>query len=668
MDHERDPIEKLEKRLLELKSDFSNHNIVRMREALRYLSGSSLELFIKIPFFIHVNSPEIPGYVKDKDAPWGIYNFEASGFYREVLEKKLMSEDQISKSRPASPCVMGLYHIGSLGTFTQSAASDFDYWVIIDKTQFSELRYYNLEKKLNKIVKFSREVHRQKVSFFIMDRSDIKNDIYAGYDEVETMTAPKVFLKEEFYRTFLMIAGKIPLWALVPPGSSSRTCQSLKKAMASLPALKSLSKGVIDLGVPAPPKDLDILKGILWHICKSRSDPVKAMIKAAMIFSYGPGTPEEEVLLCDKIKAGYAGAGIDDYRADPYRLVFDRIIHHHRQTDPKGLNLIKNAIFFRLCGYPDVKAPEKNSPKRALLDRYIREWNLSQVQVNKLLAFCKWAEPEKQLLEKTVMERLEKMVSHMKKRLDREPREMSLSETEKRNFKILSNKAEARLKQSEKKIPECSFFLRRQIFTLFIIQEKRFCGWHLSGYYFGQPLPGKLHQHDSFLGVWGWILENQLYDRARTSVKIDVSARIFEHHANPVDPDRLYLALQPIKPLSDEAFEEKAFWFKQMVLLIYGDKQEAQILERVEILSLNSWGDLFLEAFNLEPGKTEKERYEAVARGISPYASTGLKRFFFQMGSCHDPEAVYEIKKHTGRFSGADSGGFGRKRPVLDRL
>ena len=204
MHQEKDKTRKLANRILHLKSCFSNHNIVRMREALRYLSGPKLELFINIPFFIHVNLPEFPGFIASDTPAHGIHNFEQSGFYREVLKQSLLADNGISQTRPKTPCVEGFYHIGSLGTFTQSAGSDFDYWVIIDKKKFSEQRFYNLEKKLDQILKFSREAYDQEVTFFIMDQEEIQKNCYARFNDPETLTAPKVFLKEEFYRTFLM--------------------------------------------------------------------------------------------------------------------------------------------------------------------------------------------------------------------------------------------------------------------------------------------------------------------------------------------------------------------------------------------------------------------------------------------------------------------------------
>ncbi|MCP3941983.1 MAG: adenylate cyclase [Desulfobacteraceae bacterium] len=671
MYQENDKIEKLKKQILHLKACFSNYNIVRMREALRYLTGPKLELFIKIPFFIHVNLPKFPGFVDSDPAAHGIYNFEQSGFYKEVLKQNLLPQNAIFKNKADTPCVQGFYHIGSLGTFTQSAGSDFDYWVIIDKKKFSDIRYYNLEKKLDHILKFSREDYDQEVTFFIMDQKDIRNNCYARFNDPETLTAPKVFLKEEFYRTFLMIAGKIPIWTILPCQSDIKTYTALVKDISSTSHLKSISKEFIDLGTIEKPGFQDILKGLLWHICKSRFDPVKALIKASMIFSSGFGQADQKILLCDKIKARYEKAGIDDYHADPYKMLFDQIITFHQDNEPKSINLIKTAIFLRLCGYPRVTIPEIGSPKKQLLDWYIRNWNLNQSQVSKLLSYITWSESEKLLFERSIITRLSFMHQTVQKKYPLSQIEDNFPAPEKRNFKILIHKTKERLNKPDGKIAECSTYLKQQKFQLFLLQHKRSQEWHLSCYINRQPQLQKLHQAPALLGLLGWILENQLYARAQSSMKIDLPLHLFESHTIPVDPDKLYLAFQPVKPLSDDIFEYSPIWSKLMILLIYSEKEKKKPLEKAEFLGLNTWGELFLDTLVLDTDKNMGDRYKEIAVKIDKYGENSLRLYFFQLAKEHDTEAVFEIKQHLATSSVKQHrhpGNPDKNRPLLDRL
>jgi len=89
-------IEKTKKIFLDLKKKveknrlaFSNSNMVRMREAIRYLSPDKLEIFIKIPFLLHINSPGYPGFTDSEASVHGIWNFLNSGFYKEAANQKL---------------------------------------------------------------------------------------------------------------------------------------------------------------------------------------------------------------------------------------------------------------------------------------------------------------------------------------------------------------------------------------------------------------------------------------------------------------------------------------------------------------------------------------------------------------------------------------------------
>jgi adenylate cyclase class 1 len=667
MDPVIERIEKMERRILHLKSFFSNYNIVRMREALRYLTGPKLELFINIPFFIHVNHQQFPGYIESDAEAHGIHNFEKSGFFKEVLKKSLLAGNTSESFRAADPCVQGFYHIGSLGTFTQSTGSDFDYWVIINKKKFSDMRYYNLEKKLDQILKFSRENYDQEVTFFIMDQEDIKKNCYARFKQRETLTAPKIFLKEEFYRTFLMIAGKIPFWTILPGNGNIKTYTALVKNISSIKQLKPISREFIDLGTIEKPDPKDILKGLLWHICKARFDPVKALIKATMIFAAGYGQ-KNQGLLCDEIKAKYGKAGIDDYHADPYKVLFDRIIAFHQTDDPKGLNLIKNAIFFRLCGYPEVIVPEIGSPKRQLLDWYIKNWNLNPTQVNKLLSYTKWAEPEKLLLEKTIISRLEFMYQKIQ---DKYPSTQNddISDAEKRNFKILVHKTKERLNKAKEKVAECSTYLKRQKFKLFLFQLKETGRWQLSCLLKDKSHPQKLHGGTSLLALLGWILENQLYERAKSAMKIDLPVHLFESYSDPVDPDKMYMVLQPVKPLSDDIFEDSPSWTKLMILLVYNEGTTT--LKRAEFLALNTWGELFSDTLVLDTDKDMGDRYKDVAGKIDDYKESNLKLYFFQLAKQHDPEAVFKIKQSRAASYVNPYhlfGKTGRNRPLLDKL
>ncbi len=307
-------------------------------------------------------------------------------------------------------------------------------------------------------------------------------------------------------------------------------------------------------------------------ICKSEHDPVKAIIKATMIFSYGFSTIRHKRLLCDKIKEGYAKAGVDDFSVDPYKLLFDQILEFHETEDPKGLNLIKNAIFFRLCEYPAVEMPEEGTPKRNLIQKYIFQWKLNQHQVGKLLSYPSWSEAEKLLLEKAFVQRLAQMYNHAVKETENQKTDLDFG-SEKRNWVMLKNKTRTRLNKNPDKIQECSTYLKRKQYIHHrIIKHKNL--WRLNvRLESGQDIEN-LYRHSNLLGVLGWVLENQLYKRHRAVMTLESDLMLFESVHDPVDLDKLYLTLQPLKPLSDKSFEQNPIVGKILVLLVYSSSKK----------------------------------------------------------------------------------------------
>lgn len=647
------------------KSAFSNFNIVRMREAIRYLTRKKLEIFIKIPFLLHINSSEHPGFIDLKDAPHGIWNFEKSGFYKEAIKTKIFPRSAVELNKIDIPAILGFYHIGSLGTFTQSLGSDFDYWVIIEKKFFSKERYDALEKKLDAILKYCREAYDQEVTFFVMDQKEVRDNCYASFEGEETLTAPKIFLKEEFYRTFLMIAGKIPVWCVLPDIQDLPIDTPLNITGLTAQVL-SMYDDLIDLGHITSPPPEDVLKGLLWHISKSESDPVKAVIKATMIFSYG-FRETRQALLCEKIKQGYSKAGIDDFEVDPYKLLFDQILEFHDKTDPKGTNLIKNAIFFRLCGYPDVKMPDQNTPKRLLLEKYILSWKLNQNQVGKLLSYSTWSESEKLLLEKTLIQRLAQMYNHAIQETCKTNTLLDFGK-EKKNWILLKNKTRKRLNKNSNKVPECSTYLkRRSILKLDIVKKIKL--WELNMLLASGQRMDRVYIHSKLAGVFGWVLENQLYKRHTATITLDTDLSLFESVGKPIDMDTLYMAFQPLKPLSDMVYEQEAAWEKMAVFLLYDKHADNNKIYGAEFLITNTWGELFLDTIEFPSHITKQDQCSQIINLMSGYSNLNLRIYIYQVSDSHDPEIVYHIKKAYSDLRFRDKDQLqSKKKPYLDRL
>lgn len=617
---------------------FSNYNTVRMREAIRYLTAEKFKLFLKIPFLLHINARGYPGFVETFSTAHGIYNFNKSGFYKTALSQQIFPKSIQEYIKVQKPMISAIYHIGSLGTFTQGPGSDFDYWVMVDKKQYNPEKHAALKKKLDGIVKYSREKYDQQVTFFIMDTHITADAAKRSETQDDMIAIPRIFLQEEFYRTYLMIAGKIPLWSLLPESFSDKYEQQRFTTQAL-----STHRDIIDIGPVGTIPFTDILKGLLWHICKSAEDPIKALIKSTLVFSYGFGLKEHKTLLCDKIRKGYADVGIDDYSVDPYKAVFDRILKFHECCEPDDLPLIKNAVFFRLCGYPNIKLPEKGSPKHQLLTHYIRSWKLKPNQISKLLAYTTWSESEKLLLEKTVIRRLAKMFNLAMQKA-KQPERLFRTQDDRATWNILKNKTRMRLHQKDNKINSCSTFLKKQTMVRMLIEQSA-TSWRLLVASKDKTPRVKILVHNEFAHVFGWILENGLYRRHTAQLKGRTIYKIFDTQYRTVSFDALYVSASPVKPMSDNFFLSPPLYQKQLVFLFFNENKNRQHFFYAELLSINSWGEIFTDAIRFEPQLALPEKLNLLVKKMSQRADIGVRLFIYQFSTAYVPDIDYELKK-----------------------
>lgn len=627
------------------KKNFIFYNITRLREMLRYMAPQKLILFKEIPFLIHINDPGFPGYIPTLHQHPGLWHFETSGLARDLCDSNIRIKKLLASPHPA-PAVEGLYHIGSLGTFTQSEKSDFDFWVLIDPTRLQGDQIKAFREKLHQISLYARNNFSQEVTFFVHSAARLQNNLI---DETNHPgeNVPALLLKEEFYRTFLMIAGKIPLWAI--EDSSLNPDQKTALAQQAL-----AQEGFVDLGSLETLPQEEIQRGLLWQICKSPEDPVKALIKASITASYlEKGLPGKNPLpLCNQLRENFKSSRIDDYGTDPYVLAFERALDFHaRRSDSLGLAEIKSAIFFRLCGFPQVSLPETGSPKRTLLNHYVRKWRLDTTQLHKLIAYPQWSENEKRLFDQALLKRLGILYQGLLGRTCQGQKNFPEDETEEWGNRILKNKARSiLLAGSEGRIPPSSLFLRRRPHAHLMLAYKagntppQDSGkWFLfSG---GDGQKNLLFSSPHVLQVLGWCMANAIYTPRSSQMSLHADTRLFDALGNRASFETLYLALQAWMPLSDEVFISAPSWERILVLLSTDptDTEKTSLLS-AQFLARNSWGEIFFENLSLSHLPTLQNQCCHIAEKIRSFHDEPPVYTLFQMARTPIPLLIQNIK------------------------
>jgi len=372
-------------------------------------SEGFVRVFDQVPLCLQVNDPEVIGYVPDPETPHGLFGFERQTWRR--------PEDRAPGLLPAArPVVEGLYLIGSSGSVGYNRDSDLDFWVCFEEGAFTPRGFGLFQRKLAGITEWADREHGVETNFYCVNLADLAlgRITHLADAETEGEVAPLLLL-EEFYRTFILVAGRLPLWPVLPP--EGLTLKGYKAASA---LVREAGAEFLDLGFPALPKPQQILAAALWLAHKSEADPLKGLIKLTVLLEYVEHDFQRP-LLCAEVKEVVLKASEKDLPIDPYVLTIERVTEFGRDfMTPVHLELLRSAVALKVLGattdLPDPLGPA--SPKRLILEKWLVQWGWPPYRLDNLATYslC-WTERERLELSQNVLQALVRLYIRIANRL-----------------------------------------------------------------------------------------------------------------------------------------------------------------------------------------------------------------------------------------------------------
>ena len=343
---------------------FQSYNDLRLSRLQEIIIPRKRPIFRCLSFLLNINNSNFPGYVDFKETPRGIENFSLTDAVIEDVNKvfsdKMSSREALEKMIATSAPLKSLMLMGSVGTIAQTYKSDFDFWVCLDKKDFSDKELDALQKKLTGIEKWAEDRHKLEVHFFITDIEMVRNNDFGAADEESAGSSQARLLKEEFYRTTVLIEGQLPFWWLVPSGANDEIYNQYKKELAE--GSYNVPIGTIDLGNLDKISTEEFFGAAIWQICKAIESPYKSTLKMAMLELFLD--PNSEVkLLCNIIKERVQAEKAEENHLktyDPYTVMFDTIRdYYNNQNEAEVCDLLESCFYIK-CGYEVVVDMEGN--------------------------------------------------------------------------------------------------------------------------------------------------------------------------------------------------------------------------------------------------------------------------------------------------------------------
>ncbi|BFT60266.1 class I adenylate cyclase [Pseudomonas moorei] len=372
--------------LSQLRARFLKLNDGRMARAMEGLSTRQQGVLNLLPLFFHVNHPLLPGYVSGS-TPAGLSNFEpdANALAEAQRLTRSFSYKPRHGSNPPRP-IHGLFLMGSLGTLAQADQSDMDVWVC-HSPDLTEQELAELRKKCQLLEAWA-DSQGAEAHFFLIDPVRfVRGERDSQLSSEDCGTTQHYLLLDEFYRTAIWLAGRTPIWWLVPVYEEA----SYDRYTHTLISKRFIrADETLDLGHLAYIPPGEFIGAGLWQLFKGIESPYKSVLKLLLTEVYASEHPRVQCLSLRFKQAVFANR-LDLDELDPYVVVYRRIEEYLiARNEPERLELVRRALYLKVNRKLTGSSGRSQGWQRSLLERLAHEWQWDPRQLALLDSRSQW--------------------------------------------------------------------------------------------------------------------------------------------------------------------------------------------------------------------------------------------------------------------------------------
>ena len=468
--------------LSQLRNRFLALNEGRLRRANQGLSTRQQTVLALLPLCFHVNHPSLPGYICG-NTPCGVSHYEPD--MRALNEAQRLARSFSYRPRPASAelPIHGIFLMGSLGTLAQADRSDMDVWICHDSNLSAE-QIQELRKKCHALEAWAASQGAE-VHFFLIDpQRFIKGERDTPLSGEDCGTTQHYLLLDEFYRTAIWLAGRTPMWWLVPVYEEPRYAQ-YTHALLSKRFIRA--DEVLDLGDMSHIPPGEFIGAGLWQLFKGMESPYKSVLKLLLTEVYASEHPRVQCLSMHFKKEVFANR-MDLDELDPYMMVYRRIEVYLRGRGELGrLELVRRSLYLKVN--KKLTGPTRQRTlgwQSSLLERLSNEWGWSEQQLALLDSRSQWKVRQVSSERRTLVNELNhsyRFLTHFARTQN------AISSINQRDLNVLGRRLYAAFERKAGKIefvnPGIAPDMAEDTLTLVQLPNKREPGQHQWGLYSG---------------------------------------------------------------------------------------------------------------------------------------------------------------------------------------
>jgi adenylate cyclase class 1 len=630
----------LRTQLVHNKEVYLSYNRFRKKLFTELAPKDGESILYLLPWMLSVNHPAVPGYLPDLKKPIAIFGAAADQalLRRELSFMRLFgireSAPPLRRSSTCASLIEGLYTIGSAGTISQTASSDCDIWVCIEKENFAEGAKDQLLQKLSLVKDWMDSNLKLPVYFFLCDVEDIRHSRFGVVDGESSGSAQYNVLKEEFFRTSILISGKIPLWWVCfdPDEHIDYQVFSTQYARGQFDEYD-----FVDMGTLESVDDDEYFGAALWQFNKALTHPLKSVIKMLLLemllISHG------KELLCHRFRDAILSRQAPFVFHDPSVFTLKAILEYNEGAHPDSLAFIKQ------CGYlrNDIKFYSK---KRTIKEDQAKEifdaYPLTKEQVGQLNAFSECRLQEQ-------LDFGEKIFTLL---LDIYRRVMASqkgdSKISKKDMTIIGKKLASCLEKKPHKIP----LIHKPIGNLnlpILTFQRETDGWRVCAS--GDSIRPVVAGADIVYCI-GYLIWNDLFDASSVRMTPNATPISIQEIKNLAKRIREVFGVFDIAGVDFDHFQEAEKVTKMLVIINFENPGSAHQVTNLSILYANHWGELFCRRFN------SPYQFKTFIDQSGRIFSRTEMHYYIQRSNLHYEKIIERSKKLVQQlFSGISSAG-----------
>ncbi len=432
---------------------YIRYNTSKIDYLRSYIPQKKREVFDLIPFLLHEEDPALSRDGFEPCALTGISCFTYSQDLKKLI-KRYFPRFTISRGARRRLPITFLALMGSIGSVAFTNESDMDFWVGID-TITEDMDLFSLEDRFRQIERWAFNTAGLETHFFIADLNKIRRDDYGDLSEESCGSTLGKLLKDEFYRTAIIVEGKMPYYWLMSPGTTDTNyAKNIEKLRADS---RFTHENYVDLGNVHQIDPGEYFGAALWQLFKGLHNPFKSVLKMAVLDKYS-ASEKRVVPLCEEYRSEVfqsQSPGI----LDVYLFMIESVRTFYTDQNLLSMRKIIEECFLirNLLTFENVQQEDK---ARTQLFLHLGErWGWTRAQVEDFAAFREWDFTKREALKKRVIGYLIESYNRIRARTKNTRAVIS-----DRDLTVVGKKLKSILEPKEKKIPyEYSLFIAKDV-------------------------------------------------------------------------------------------------------------------------------------------------------------------------------------------------------------